>query len=250
MLPVLLDLPFFTLYAYPLFMGLAWGFGYYLTDNIFYHKKITEINLLHLFIGLFVSTWVGAKLFFLFFSSQNYFYRHLNSESFWLGGGFVFYGGLIFGLIFYGIYSLILKKFPFKYSGFLAPGLVFGHAIGRIGCFLAGCCFGNQCDLPWAVTINHQQVHPVQIYEAVGLIIIGLIMLKLIRAAINAYSILGIYLLSYSILRFAIEFYRGDVVRGIYRDLLSTSQIISMVLFAIGIILVAWNKLEKNEIAN
>ncbi len=228
-------------------MGLAWGIGYYLTDSIFYKKKINQVNLIHLFIGLFASTWIGAKVFFLIFSSNNQFYSHLNSESFWLGGGFVFYGGLIFGLIFYMIYSLILKKFPFQYTGYLSPGLVFGHAIGRFGCFLAGCCFGRQCDLPWAITVHGQSVHPVQLYESLGLVIIGLVMLKLIKSAINAYSILGIYLLSYSILRFTIEFYRGDVVRGVYQNTLSTSQIISLVLFLIGAALVIGKRLSNDE---
>ena len=247
MLPVLLDLPFFTLYSYPLFMGLAWGIGYYLTDAIFYKKKILQINLIQLFIGLFVTTWIGAKIFFLIFSSNNLFYRHLNSESFWLGGGFVFYGGLIFGLLFFLFYSLILKKFPFKYTGYLSPGLIFGHAIGRFGCFLAGCCFGRQCDLPWAISVHGQSVHPVQLYESFGLILIGLVMLKRLKSAINAYSMLGLYLLCYSILRFTIEFYRGDVVRGVYQNLLSTSQIISLVLFLIGLSLVIWKRLEKDE---
>ena len=247
MLPVLVDLPFFTLYSYPLFMGLSWGVGYYLAEAIFYKKKIAQINLLQLFIGLFVSAWLGAKIFFLIFSSNNLFYRHLNSESFWLGGGFVFYGGLIFGLIFFLFYSLVLKKFPFKYAGYLSPALAFGHALGRGGCFLAGCCFGNQCDLPWAISVHGKNVHPVQLYESLGLIIIGVAMLKLIRLKINSYSILGFYLLSYSVLRFTVELFRGDVVRGVYGEMLSTSQLISIALLIIGIVLITWKKLEKED---
>ena len=236
MLPVLFESTLFTLYAYPLFMGLAWGVGYYLTRYLFEKNNINTNPLIPLFIGVFLTSWIGAKVFFLAFSSQQKTYQYLYTNEFWLGGGFVFYGGLIFALIFYFIYSLWLKKFPFNETRFLAPGLIFGHAIGRVGCFFTGCCYGAQCDLPWAVKMHGQWIHPVQLYEAFGLFFIGYLSLRWITSKKENLYVITHYLLLYSLLRFVVEFFRGDLIRGVYWSSLSTSQIISLSLFLIALV--------------
>ena len=101
-----------------------------------------------------------------------------------LGGGLTFLGGLIGGTIFVSLY-IIWKKFNWLEIGDLvAPFLILGHAIGRIGCFLVGDCYGKISNLPWAVsfpdgspsTINAYgelfYVHPTQIYEVITGILI------------------------------------------------------------------------------
>ena len=212
-------------------MGLAWGVGFYLTRYLFEKHQLETKPLLPLFGGIFLTSWIGAKVFFLLVSSENKSVEYLSTNSFWLGGGFVFYGGLIFALAFYLIYSLGLKKFPFNESKFLAPGLVFGHAIGRIGCFLAGCCFGSQCDLPWAVHMHGEWIHPVQLYEAIGLLLIGCYTLKWANGKKENFYVVTRYLLFYSLLRFIVEYFRGDLIRGVYWLDLSTSQVISVAIF-------------------
>lgn len=228
MLPVLFNSSFFTLYSYPLFMGLAWGVGYYLTQYLFDKYKEDSSTLFKLFLGVFVSSWIGAKLFFLFFSSQHKIYQYLYADYFWLGGGFVFYGGLIFGLLFYLFYSIYLKKFNFKKSYLLVPGLIFGHAIGRVGCFLTGCCYGTQCDLPWAMTLEGISRHPVQLYEAISLFILGFFSLRWIQKKCTNLTVVTNYLIIYAVIRFITEYYRGDEIRGIFWLSLSTSQLISL----------------------
>ncbi len=226
-------------------MGLAWGFGYWVTNYFFDTCSREKVNIINLFFGLFASSWLGAKVFFLFFSSQNALEKYLYANEFWLGGGFVFYGGLIFGLIFYLIYALYLKKFPIQESHLLLPGLVFGHAIGRIGCFFTGCCFGSQCTLPWAVSMHGALVHPVQLYEALGLTLIGIFSIKHIRKKLNWQIVLSRYLLLYSVLRFSLEFFRGDAVRGIYFFGFSTSQWVSIALMVFAIVLFYNHKKES-----
>ncbi len=217
-------------------MGLAWGVGYYLTVFLFDKYKEDSAPLLKFFIGIFISSWVGAKLFFLLFSAQHKIYQYIYANYFWLGGGFVFYGGLIFGLIFYLIYSLGLKKFDFKKSFLLMPGLIFGHAIGRIGCFMTGCCYGVQCDLPWAVQMNGEFRHPVQLYEAFSLIILGYFSLKWIKDKKSNLNVITNYVLIYSTIRFLIEFFRGDEIRGVFWLSFSTSQFISIGLMVLAIL--------------
>lgn len=214
-------------------MGLAWGVGYFLTQHLFDKYKEDSVSLFKLYVGIFISAWIGAKIFFLLFSSQNKMSQYLYADAFWLGGGFVFYGGLIFGLIYFLVYSLWLKKFNFQKSYLLVPGLAFGHAIGRIGCFLTGCCFGSQCDLPWAVSMSGHARHPVQLYEAIALFILGYFALKGIQKKQSNLLLITNYLLAYSLVRFGLEFYRGDEIRGVFWLGLSTSQIISLGLFLI-----------------
>lgn len=218
-------------------MGLAWGAGYYITKYLFEKNKEDTAPLLFLFIGIFITAWLGAKVFFLIFSAHQKIYQYLYANYFWLGGGFVFYGGLIFGLIFYLIYSLWLKKFDFKKSYLLIPGLVFGHAIGRLGCFLTGCCYGSQCDLPWAIKMEGVYRHPVQLYESFALFMLGYLVLKWIKKKKSNSSIVINYILYYSTIRFLIEFFRGDEVRGVFWLSLSTSQLISLGLFSTALVL-------------
>ena len=236
MLPILFESSFFTLFSYPLFMGLAWGVGYYLTQYLFDKNHVDSEPLLKLYFGLFASAWVGAKVFFLIFSSQHKIYQYLYADYFWLGGGFVFYGGLIFGLIFYFLYSYYFKKFDFQKTYLLIPGLVFGHAIGRVGCFFTGCCYGAVCNLPWKVYMDGDYRHPVQLYEAFSLFILVFITLMWIKKKKDNLYIVTNYLLIYSVVRFIVEGFRGDEVRGVFWLSLSTSQLISIGIFLLSLV--------------
>lgn len=214
-------------------MGLAWGFGYFFTQYLFEKENLSTQPLRFLFIGLFFSSFLGAKLFFLWFSAGPKLYQYIYANYFWMGGGFVFYGGLVFGLMYYLFYSLVLKRFDFNKSYLLLPGLVFGHAIGRVGCFLAGCCFGSVCNLPWAIKMHNEFRHPVQLYEAFALLILGFFIQKLINMKKTSFFIINSYILSYSLARFVLEFFRGDIVRGVSEFSISTSQAISLILMIV-----------------
>lgn len=209
-------------------MGLAWGFGYFFTLDLFEKYKIPSKGFSFLYLGIFLSSWIGAKLFFLAFSSGPKIYQYIYANYFWLGGGFVFYGGLIFGLAFYFIYTLILKKFPIDHSKYLIPGLVFGHAIGRVGCFLAGCCYGAASSSHFAFLVDGVSRYPVQMYEAIFLTFIGIVIIKMLKRQSSNDKIVTIYLLSYSIFRFLNEYLRGDEIRGILWLDLSSSQWVSV----------------------
>jgi phosphatidylglycerol:prolipoprotein diacylglycerol transferase len=230
-------------------MGLAWGIGYYFTQYLFNKHHEDSSKLLKLYMGIFISAWLGAKSFFLYFSAQDKIIQYLYADYFWLGGGFVFYGGLIFGLIFYLIYSLWRKKFNFKKSYLLIPGLAFGHAVGRVGCFLTGCCYGSQCDLPWAISMHGESRHPVQLYEAIALLLLGYLTLWWIKKKKSNADIITNYLMLYSVVRFIIEFFRGDEVRGVFWFWLSlsTSQLISFALFVLVILLKILLKLKWSK---
>ena len=120
-----------------------------------------------------------------------------------------------------------------------------GIGIGRIGCFMAGCCWGNPSDLPWAVTFTHPEsfttmkhipLHPSQLYEAAGALLIYFYLFKKFRNREYNGQIFFHGLLTYSLLRFLIEFFRGDEYRGyVWGDIISYSQFVSLLLLPLAL---------------
>lgn len=211
-------------------MGFSWGLGYQLSDYILNKKKISTDGFLKLFIGIFALSWIGSKVLFLLSSSNENLGEYSGAPEFWLGGGFVFYGGFLFAMAFVLIYTKVFKKWDLENFKYLLPSIAFSHGLGRVGCFLAGCCFGRQCDLPIAVFQHGVDRHPVQLYEAFGLFTIGAYFLwKILKNKIGDGEYLN-YIFLYSGLRLSTEFFRGDLIRGVSNLGVSTSQWIAIVL--------------------
>lgn len=213
-------------YTYPLILGIIWGSSYHLLKYLIELKQKEFKQFPIFFIGSFLSAWVGAKILFLMTIDADTASKAIAHENFWLGGGFVFYGGLIFGGLFVLLWGK-LKNIKLENFEFLFPVLSFGHGVGRIGCFLAGCCYGTHCDLPWAVNMHKNMRHPVQLYEAVLLFILSFILVKRYK---QNQTLMDIYIIAYGIIRFTLELFRGDRIRGVFAFGLSTSQTISIVL--------------------
>lgn len=168
--------------------------------------------------------------------------------------GIVFYGGL-FGLI--GIYYLMAKrkKLDLMVLNILAVVIPLFHSVARIGCFLAGCCFGKECDcflgIRYTTMIESTEDTairlPVQLWESgFNFLLFIYLMYLLNRKDWKEKHILRMYLLVYSIGRFILEFFRGDTVRGVLCGV-SFSQMISIIIW----LLLLWNelyKIHKNKI--
>ena len=130
-----------------------------------------------------------------------------------------------------------------------APGIVLGQAVGRVGCLLAGCCYGHPTDHPWGITFTDPiaatnvgtplgvSLHPTQLYESFAAILILAFLLLLERKGrtFNGRTF-WTYLLLYPVARFLIEFLRGDP-RGTVFDVLSTSQFVSVLLIPLSVIM-------------
>ena len=171
---------------------------------------------------------------------------HRNTEGL-VFAGFTFYGGFVMSLVGLYIYSLT-KKIDFLYlANLLTLPIIIGHAFGRIGCFLGGCCYGTPTNsflgvsfpvnsIPYAHYKDYS-LHPTQLYESVFLF---LLVLFLSRSKMEN-RFIG-YLLSYSVFRFIVEFLRGDNRGVLFSNFLSPSQEISIGLFLIGLILVLKHK--------
>lgn len=158
-------------------------------------------------------------------------------------GGLVFYGGLIFGVIAIMYYIKSYGLNPVKILDLFALVLPLGHAFGRVGCFMAGCCYGLKTDKWYGVyfkysvdeSIRLTKVVPIQIIEAIFLIVIFVILLIAYFKFYKPFLIIKLYLFLYGVLRFIIEFFRDDDYRGI--AILSTSQWISLICILTSILL-------------
>ena len=157
-------------------------------------------------------------------------------------GGLSWYGGLIGGLG-AGIGFIAIRRWPIAPTlAAAAPALAFGQMIGRIGCFLVGDDYGHPSDLPWAVAFPEGlppttvPVHPTQLYEAMGLGLLGYLLLRWRLRGVSDAGILGRYLVSAGLLRFLIEFLRVNepLAFGV-----SVAHIVSMVAIALGVMLLA-----------
>lgn len=231
MWPIVFQWHEITLYSYPLFIGLAWGLGFRLSESDL-PNSIKHRDFIFWFIGLFVCSWIGAKLLFLFTQNQFNISELSVASNFWLGGGFVYLGGLLGGLLFTFVIGGIIPSLRLRNMQFTIIPLLWAHAIGRVGCFLAGCCYGTETNLPWAIHLHGLERHPVQIYEAFSL---GLFAFYLMKLKKDHTHFLSLYMVGYGFIRWVLEWFRGDEIRGFTFNM-STSQWVSIGLIILGLI--------------
>ena len=175
--------------------------------------------------------------------------------------GMVFYGGMLGGILGIYLFCRPSSKRPLlgDYLDIYSVGIPLFHVFGRIGCFFGGCCYGRESS--WGIVVHGNTVVPevndvVRIPTALiesgcNLFIFFIMMYAYLRVTKNNGSnyrgrLLLVYFLIYPPVRFVIEFFRGDAIRGIWWGL-STSQWISIVLFSVGIIGLLKSKREKKQ---
>ncbi len=157
-------------------------------------------------------------------------------------GGSVFYGGLLGGLLAGGISAKVQKLDIGLVTDCAAPALALFHCFGRIGCFLGGCCYGVESEHGVVFTnaliesVNGVPRVPVQLYEAAFELALFFTLWALLCKGVLKNRLLLVYLISYSVGRFILEFWRGDEYRGFIFGL-STSQIVSIIVFAVSVVL-------------
>lgn len=164
-----------------------------------------------------------------------------------INGGFVFYGGLLGALLGIYVYTRCAKLDLKAVMNSVAPCFPLFHAFGRIGCFMAGCCYGIPCSFGVPMTFDPQVTRfPVQLAEALCCLIILTVLLIVEKKRPDSH-LLTIYLSLYAIIRFVLEFLRGDTVRGIWW-IFSTSQWISVIILIIIVIKCIKAQKDKNHI--
>jgi phosphatidylglycerol:prolipoprotein diacylglycerol transferase len=245
MYPEFLNLHF--LHTYGVLVALAFLTALWLAGRLAREKGLNPDAVTNLGIYCALAAIGGAKL--MMFLIDIPYYRGHPDEIFSLAtlqAGGVFYGGLIAALA-VSVWYMRKTKLPgWKTADVFAPAVALGHGIGRLGCFSAGCCWGVQCDRPWAVTFTNPAahdlvgvplnvpLHPTQLYEAFAeFLIFGILYWRIRRPHADG-MIIGIYLLLYSTARFIVEFFRNHEQGNLLGGPLDTSQWISIGLFLVG----------------
>ncbi len=202
-------------------------------------------NLIYL---VFIAGFIGGKLFF-FLENPISFLENPNTLKEIFSGGFVFYGSFV-TIIPMVIWYLKKYKIPIlPMLDILAITTLIVHAIGRLGCFTAGCCYGSTTNSVFGLvfpTTLGQKVHPTQLYEFITLFIILLFLLQFKKRQLFNGQTFLLYINFYAISRIILEFFRGDTRGFIIDGLLSHSQGIALCL--IGISIYYYDKLNKLKI--
>jgi len=260
MLPYVFQIGPYQQSSYGLLVALAFLVALWMTARLARETRMDAEAVLNLGIYCAIIAIAGAKLAMLLLDLS--YYLHNPREIFSLNSlraGGVFYGGLVPTLVFAIVY-MRRHKLPWLLTAdAFAPGIALGHAIGRVGCFLAGCCWGVETHLPWAVTFSsplaHQNVgvplgiplHPTQLYESAAEAVIFVILYWRFHRTHRAGQILGLYLALYSTARFLIEFVRAhDEANPAWLGI-SLEQWVAVALFAAGLYLLARRESKSEE---
>jgi len=250
--PVLFSVGSFTIYSWGLLNALAILIaGFFIYKNAKKYFKKEEI--LKIFFVMLLGGILFARIFYVLIHPSE-FSSILDYFLIWKGGleGFGVMLGVMAGAF---IYSKI-KKFDFwRFMDIAAPWFALGYAIGRIGCFLRGCCFGIPTSLPWGILYSQgslasayftQPVHPTQIYHAIADLIIFLILILISRKKEKqmhfirkpAGNIFLLLLILYSAERFLIDFLRWHPPTEILKFGFSIEQLVYAIIFVISMILI------------
>jgi phosphatidylglycerol---prolipoprotein diacylglyceryl transferase len=219
------------IYAYGFMLMLAFLAGTAVAVRLGRRRGISSEHVLDLTAIILVAGIVGARLLYLALE-WSYFREHpAHIWRLW-EGGLSFQGGLLAALLAGALYCRRQGLSFLAMGDVIAPGTALGYAIGRVGCFLNGCCYGAPTSLPWACQFHDPPVtgpltppsHPTQIYASLAsLVIFGLLMGVFRRQRVTG-QVLWSYLLLYAVYRFAIEFLRKGATAEVMGALLTGAQ--------------------------
>lgn len=180
----------------------------------------------------------------------------IHSKNLWsdLAYGFVVYGGIIGGILILYVYSRFKKLNFLQYMDLIVPSVSIGQGFGRIGCLLAGCCYGRETDCPIGIVFHNSEfapngvsLLPTQIFSSLGDFLIAGFLIWYAGKQKKDGKVISMYLILYGVGRFIVEIFRNDPRGNV--GMLSTSQFISifMVAFGAGMMYFVTHRKKKEE---
>lgn len=267
MFPVLFQFPDFlpllggkSLHTYGLMVALGFLFGMIYVRRESRRVGLNEDQVMDLFFYLAVAGLVGSRILYVMVSVDDFWSDPMVFFRVW-EGGLVFQGGVI-GSLLVAVFYIRKHKLPFYLcADTFVPALSLGHALGRLGCFFAGCCYGKQCGLydafclvfphnPDTVAPPGIPLMPTQLMESFGeFMLFGFLIFYRWRKPFDG-AVFLMYLMTYSVLRSIVEVFRGDTVRGfVIEPYLSNGQFISLIAFLASLFLWVYLKnTNKSEV--
>jgi phosphatidylglycerol:prolipoprotein diacylglycerol transferase len=242
--PVLFRIGSFALHGYGLLYALGVAVGVLGARKLLRREGVSDDTTWDLALALVAGVVIGARLEYV----RSHFAEFAGAPWRVLAlrdGGLVFYGGFVGAVLAILAVARWRGVRPLQVFDAFAVFLPVGHALGRVGCVLAGCCWGAPTGLPWGIRYpaSHDSggvpTHPVQLYEAAFNLALGAALLILHGRRRHEGQVLAAFLLSYPIFRALNETLRGDAVRGFVLGTVTNAQATSAVLVVTGLA-VAW----------
>jgi len=230
---ILIEIGPVTIYSYGFFLAVAFLICIFLIRRDAERFGLAFDKILDCLIWILISGIVGGRLLYVLINWQYYVQYPLRILAL-RDGGMAFHGSLVLAVV-AGVFISRFKGLPFwRTSDFLAPYIPLGHAIGRIGCFFNGCCYGKVIEDGPGVTFPgelHMRI-PVQLYSSLFLLLLYFLLSFLRGKKFFDGFIFCAYVIIYSIFRFFIEFFRGDTPPVLFG--MTLPQIISAGMFMLG----------------
>jgi phosphatidylglycerol:prolipoprotein diacylglycerol transferase len=256
MYPILFQFGSFHIYAYGFFIVVG-----FVTAVVLAGLKIRKStigisfeNVVDLFFYTVLSALIGSRILFVLINFDVYRQHPMQIFKIW-EGGLVFYGGLVLAVI-VAFWYMRWHRLPiWKVADLISPLIALGLSFGRIGCFLAGCCYGKETSLPWGVVFKNPDslarlnvpLHPTQLYDAANGLAIFFFLNWMEKRKTFDGQIFWLFLFLYSITRFFIEIFRGDPRGFLCGDLLSTSQGVGILLAIPSIFMLFYMKKQSRR---
>ena len=231
----------FTVYGYGFMIALGILTGWALAQYRSRRQGLDQEFLLSFIFWAVIGGFGGAKLMFWIVNLP----QIVREPSFFVDtllDGFVVMGGLFLGILTAWLFCRKRGEPFLPWFDFLMPEVGIAQAFGRLGCFLAGCCYGKETTGPFYVEFsesvyapNHVHLVPTQLISS-GLNLANALICLAVSGKVRSGQVAALYLMNYSFGRFFLEFWRGDLERGFIGPL-STSQALSCILFGAGLLL-------------
>lgn len=227
MYPILVKIGPLTIHTYGFMMALGVAVGLWFLYVQAKKQELPASKLIDVAFYTIIIALLGAKSI-LFFGNMSFYLADPKQLFSLARSGGVFQGGLAFGF-FFALWLFHRNKIPaWKTADIIGPALALGHSFGRLGCFSAGCCWGTECKIPWGVTFRNEyansltgiplntMLHPVQLYEAFLNFTSFLILFFILKKKRFDGQVISFYIINYSIIRYFVEFFRGDHEAKVY----------------------------------
>ncbi len=248
MYPTLFQIGPFNVYTYGVLVATGVLVGLWYARHQARRLGLDPDRVWNLGVYVMLAAFLVAKLWLI--AADFGFYRQHPGEIFSLAtlqSGGTFYGGVIGALTVAGVYTWVTKMPLLPLLDSYSAALPLGHAIGRLGCYAAGCCWGKPTDLPWGVQFSSLDasrlvgtpigvtLHPTQLYESAAEFMNFIILVWLARRQSFRGELFAAYLLLYGFERFIIEFFRGDPDRTLFfGGAFSLMQVASIAMILLG----------------
>jgi phosphatidylglycerol:prolipoprotein diacylglycerol transferase len=254
MFPDLLTIGPLTVHTYGLFVATGFFAGLIVTLKIAKSQGITPHQVLDMGLLIIISAIVGSRLLYVFMNFSYYLQNPLDMLKIWQGG-LTFSGGIIFAVLVMFLYVRRQHLSFLRIGDLWAPAAAIGQGIGRIGCFMAGCCYGGPTDLIWGVVFTHPDslaplnisLHPTQIYSSLSGFIIFLILLGLNSKKVFEGQVFLWFLILHSTARLLFERFRGDDRGILLNSSMSITQLVTILILIASVTLLMVLRYKANK---